>query len=191
MLIDGYLETPDAVERHRIAIRAAPETVYRALWHTDFGSSLVIKGLLGLRALPEILLGKQRLDREAIRRIDLETIIEAGFGKLAEEENREVVLGVIGRFWRPTGNLLPFRAEVFDRPVPPGLALAVWNFSVRAVDAQTTMLETETRVACGDPASRRKFRLYWLVVRPFSGWIRLRMLGAVRREAGPDPRACR
>jgi hypothetical protein len=187
MLIDNYLETPDAVETHRIEIRAEPEDVYRALWQTDFGSSLVIKGLLGLRALPEVLLGRQRLDRQAARRIDLEAIIRAGFGKLAEEENREVVLGVLGRFWRPTGNLLPFRADAFDGPVPPGLALAVWNFNVRAIDAQTTMLETETRVACGDSTSRRKFRFYWLAVRPFSGWIRLLMLRAVRREVSSLP----
>ena len=32
-------------------------------------------------------------------------------------------------------------------------------------------------------ASRRRFRLYWLVVRPFSGLIRKAMLDAVAREA--------
>jgi hypothetical protein len=44
-------------------------------------------------------------------------------------------------------------------------------------------LVTETRVGCTDAGSRRRFRLYWLLVRPFSGVIRKAMLGAVAREA--------
>jgi hypothetical protein len=53
---------------------------------------------------------------------------------------------------------------------------------VREDDRGRTVLTTETRVACGDPASRAKFRAYWTVVRPFSGLIRILMLRAVRRE---------
>ena len=44
-------------------------------------------------------------------------------------------------------------------------------------------LSTETRVHVGDAAARRKFRLYWLVVRPFSGLIRILLLRAARRRA--------
>jgi hypothetical protein len=47
----------------------------------------------------------------------------------------------------------------------------------------TTRLVTETRVQCLDTASRRRLRLYWLLVRPFSGLFRHAMLGAVAREA--------
>ncbi|MFQ5527419.1 MAG: hypothetical protein ACE5GX_14285 [Thermoanaerobaculia bacterium] len=180
MLIDRFIAQPDALEVHRIEIPAAPEVVYPALWRTDLGSSWIVKLLLGLRALPGILLGRRSLVRPP--RLDLEAIIAAGFGKLAEEPGREIVLGVVGRFWRPTGNLLPFDRASFDGPVPAGLAIAAWNFTVRPTDRGSSVLETETRIACGDDASRRKFRLYWLLVRPFSGWIRRRMLAAVLRE---------
>ena len=44
-------------------------------------------------------------------------------------------------------------------------------------------LSTETRVHVADPASRRKFRRYWLVIRPFSGLIRIQLLRAARRRA--------
>ena len=47
----------------------------------------------------------------------------------------------------------------------------------------TTRLVTETRVQCLDAASSRRFGLYWVVVRPFSGLIRRAMLRAVAREA--------
>jgi hypothetical protein len=46
-----------------------------------------------------------------------------------------------------------------------------------------TRLSTETRIWCLDPASRRSFRRYWFVVRPFSGLIRIALLRAVAREA--------
>ena len=113
----------------------------------------------------------------------MRTILDAGFGLLAEKPGTEIVLGISGRFWRPTGNLSPFRREDFDQPVPPGMARGVWNFSVREISGDKTLLSTETRVTCGDVASRRKFRLYWLLVRPFSGLIRRLMLRAVRKAS--------
>jgi len=38
-------------------------------------------------------------------------------------------------------------------------------------------------VACGDEASLKRFRRYWSVVGPFSGFIRTRMLNAIRAAA--------
>jgi hypothetical protein len=102
---------------------------------------------------------------------------------LAENPREEIVLGVSGRFWRPTGNLSPFRREDFEGPVPEGFARAVWNFSVTEQSKGCTILSTETRVICGDPASRRKFRAYWFLVRPFSGLTRRLMLRIVRQTS--------
>jgi hypothetical protein len=181
MLIDSFAPDPDAVETHSIAINASSEAVRGALWTADLGGSLVIKLLMGLRALPEILLhGARALPRD--RRITLQTVIDSGFGILANEPE-EIVLGVTGKFWRPTGNLLPFDRHSFAGPVSPGLARAVWNFRIRENGAGETILSTETRVMCGDLASRRKFRLYWFFVRPFSGLIRRIMLKRVRKAA--------
>ncbi len=181
MLIDSFAPDPDAVEKHSIAIDASKETVYRALWTTDLGGSLIIKLLMGLRALPEFILrGPRALPRN--RKITLQTVIDSGFGILAKEPE-EIVLGVTGKFWRPTGNLLPFGRDSFASAVPPGLARAVWNFSIKESGAGT-ILSTETRVVCGDDDSRRKFRRYWFFVRPFSGLIRRLMLRAVKRACG-------
>lgn len=182
MLIDSFAPNPDAVEAHSIAIAAPPETVYRALWTADLGGSLIIKVLLGLRALPELVLhGGHGLRRD--RKITLQTVIDSGFGILAREP-QEIVLGVTGKFWRPTGNLMPFERESFAGAVPPGVARAVWNFIIKETSLGKTILSTETRVICGDRASRRKFRAYWFFVRPFSGLIRLLMLRAVKRACG-------
>ena len=181
MLIDSFAPKPDAVETHSIVISASPEAVYRSLWTADLGGSLIIKLLLGLRSLPESVLHGGRLPRD--RKITLQTIIDSGFGILANEPE-EIVLGVTGKFWRPTGNLLPFDRGSFAGDVPSGVARAFWNFTMEQDSSGRTILSTETRVICGDSASRRKFRMYWFLVRPFSGLIRLLMLRAVKREVG-------
>ena len=47
----------------------------------------------------------------------------------------------------------------------------------------TRGLTTETRVLLTDERSRRAFRRYWLVIRPFSGLIRRNWLTAIVRRA--------
>jgi hypothetical protein len=182
MLIDDFAPNPDASETHSIVINASREIVYRTLWTADLGGSVLIKGLLALRSLPQFIAsGCRSLPRN--QQVTLQTIMGSGFGMLAEKPGEEIVMGVTGRFWRPTGNLSPFNRSDFDWPVPVGLARGVWNFSVSEQSNGQTTLSTETRVICGDPASRRKFLAYWVIVRPFSGLIRLIMLRRVRKIA--------
>lgn len=185
MLIDTFAPEPDEVETHRLIIAAPCAQVYQALRQTDFGKSLIVKGLLALRGLPARLARPGGPSAPMPARMTLLTMLEkpaAGFGQLAETPGRELVLGIMGRFWQPTGNTMPFQRGNFNGPVPAGLARAVWNFTVQETDAGQTLLTTETRIVCGDDASRRKFRAYWLFVQPFSGLLRRLMLRAVRRE---------
>ncbi len=100
---------------------------------------------------------------------------------LGEEPGREVVLGTIGRFWRPAAcaRSLPPSSLAFAEP---GWAKAAWNFRVEPAPDGAATTSTETRVLCTDPVSRRTFRRYWRIVRPFSGLIRIEMLNAIRRE---------
>jgi hypothetical protein len=181
MLIDSFAPNPDTVEVHEIVINAPRDIVYQALRTADLGGSIVIKALLLLRSLPELVTRRCYSPRN--QKISLQTLIDSGFGLLAEQPPDEIVLGVTGRFWRPTGNLSPFNRDDFNGPVPDGFARGIWNFSTTAIQSGKTILRTETRVTCGDPASRRKFRRYWFIVRPFSGLIRIIMLTSVRRVA--------
>ena len=181
MLIDSFVPIPDAVEVHQLLINAPRKVVYQALWTTDFGGASV-KLLLLLRLIPEIF-ARRSCSWPRNRKITLHTLIDSDFGLLAENPPEELVLGVTGRFWRPTGNVSRFDRADFDRPVPTGFARAAWNFSLQPEPPDRTLLRTETRIICGDAASRRKFRAYWLLVRPFSGLIRLIMLRRIRSVA--------
>jgi len=181
MLLDQFAPHPHFVERHGIQVRASPEVAYRAIAATDFGTSSLIRLLLLLRSLPGLVTSGGGAPRRG-GPLTLQSVIDSGFGRLAETPGREIVLGVAGRFWRPVGNLEPFRREYFTDALPPGLAKAVWNFAVHQPGpGHPVLVSTETRVVCADPASRRKMGVYWTLIRPFSGLIRVVMLRAIRR----------
>src|SRR5689334_11858974 len=109
MLIDNLAPRPDTAETHTIKTAASREVVYRSLWTVDLGGSPIIKSLLALRSLPERIVHPKR-QRHPSQKVTLSTLVDAGFGKLAEEPGRELVLGVTGRFWRPVDDILPFRS---------------------------------------------------------------------------------
>ena len=96
------------------------------------------------------------------------------------------MLGIAGRFWAldEMGSMIPLpdaRAFVdFDQP---GAAKAAANLRIEALGTAATRLSTETRVKCADAAAYRRFALYWALIRPFRGWIRVEMLRGMRRHA--------
>lgn len=107
-----------------------------------------------------------------------------GFTKLDEDPGRELVFGIAGRFWRPDGGL----RRIADRKAflefsEDGCVKAAWNLRIDDAGGGSCALSTETRIAYFGPAARRKFRLYWTLVGPFSGFIRRGLLRGVRRRA--------
>ena len=190
MLLDELLPVYDARERHTIVVRAPVQRVYEALWSADLASPLV-RGLIGLRALPAVVLATVARPGEALSRrrvppsgrITLEGVIERGFSVLAEDRPRELVLGVVGAFWRIRGGACPVDRRSFLAAQPPNTARAAWSFHVEPAGDGRSTLSTETRVHCSDAASRWRFKLYWILVRPGSGLIRRSILRSVRREA--------
>jgi hypothetical protein len=186
MLIDEYLPEYHASERHATVVHAAPIKIYTALRTSDFGSSLIMRGLLGLRAVPALFAEPHRMRRELRRQVSatsltLNGFLKHGFALLAEDPGREIVIGLVGRFWRASGGLLATDATRFRQALPPRTAKAAWNFSLEELTPGRTRVVTETRILCADPASLRAFRCYWLLVRPFSGLLRRLMLHALRK----------
>lgn len=169
LMIDELLPKWDVATRHRIEIHAPAPVVYRQVRALDMSQSLGIRLLLRLRGMSPDAATLDGLER-------------AGFALLAEQPRRELVLGVIGKFWVPGARPRPTDAEHFRVFALPGFAKGAWNFVVEEVDGRV-VLTTETRVLCLDEASLRSFRRYWRVIRPFSGWIRRRGLAIVKEQA--------
>jgi hypothetical protein len=102
---------------------------------------------------------------------------------VAEKTGEEVVMAICGRFWAWRGNILDLPVAEIPAFAREGYAKSYWSFSIQASGPNQTRLRTETRVACYGESARKKFRAYWFFVGPFSGWIRVQILKAIRREA--------
>jgi hypothetical protein len=169
MLIDEFLPRYDVAERHATEVRAPIERVWEAIGDLDMSQSPVIRGLFRLRGMPPA--------------FTLRGLQGVGFVLLGEEPNREIVLGLVGKFWTPTGDLQRVDVEGFRAFNKEGYAKTVWNFALAPQADGTVRVTTETRVLCLDERSRRRFRLYWRVVGPFSGWIRRQALRIIKLTA--------
>ena len=182
-LIDEYLPEYDVVERHRTAIRASREPVYESVRRLDMTRSPVIRSLFALRSLPALMSrsSTHRGESQSLG-LTLDGLLDNGFVLLGERRGEELLLGLVGRFWTPSGHLLRVDANDFRDFQRPGYARAAWNFSLSGMEDGATRLATETRVQCTDSTSRRRFRLYWTVVGPFSGLIRREILRSIKRD---------
>ena len=182
-LLDDWMPGYDAISRHEIVVNATTAQVYDVARTMDLGGSAVVKVLMGVRAAPAAIgsILRGRLDG-ARQSYGSRHVRGLGFTLLAEEPGREFVLGLMGRFWTPTGGLVPATVADFRTMPPPGLAQGMWNFRVEPIGARCR-LTTETRVRCGDESSRRGFARYWRIVRFGSALTRRSMLRQIRRRA--------
>ena len=168
--LDDFLPAYEFSERHRIAIEAQPRRIDEALRAVSLADIPVARALWWMRRL-----GRRTGDPR-------KPFVTAFPGVVLEDVPGEgIVLGLTGQFWRLRGNLDPpgpRTPEDFLAYSRPDVCKAVIDLRVGR-----SSLSTETRVRIADPAARRKFRRYWLVIRPFSGLIRILLLRAARQRA--------
>jgi len=113
----------------------------------------------------------------------LEVATRTSFLLLAEEREREVVVGTVvlaPRGTRIDGKPTP---EQFRALEAPGFAKATMNFLLEDAPEDTCLLTTETRVHATDASSRRRFAAYWRVIYPGSALIRRMWLRAIKLRA--------
>jgi hypothetical protein len=145
-------------ERHERRVAASPRDAVAAALAMPFAPDPLVRALFRLRGLP-----RSGSLVDSMRAI--------GFRVLVSEPEC-VVLGAAGRPWTPRGGLVPLDQA------GPGDARMLLEIAAQE-DGGSTTLVTETRVA----SSKRAFRVYWLVVGPFSALIRRRWLAAAARAA--------
>jgi hypothetical protein len=173
--IDDLLPDWHFGERHSLATSAPAGDLVAAVERVTWAQVPVMRALMRVRSAGRLRLGQDRPI--------LEDMAGIGFTVLARTGD-EIVAAAIGRPWSPTGGRAP---RLGEQPDPmqffvdfsaPGWAKMIINFQAHA-----GKLTTETRVLLTDARSRRAFRRYWLIIRPFSGLIRRRWLAAIVRGA--------
>jgi len=171
MLIDEFLPKWDARERHSIKVNAPVDEVCRAMRQMDLRRARLTNFLLKLRGI------------SAPADFSIADLLKMRFVILAEEPDKEIVLGLTGKFWQPDGNLVRVERDDFIHFDKPGYAKAAWNFSLFETADGAIRLNTETRIFCTDAASRARFRLYWFFIGAFSSLIRREILCVIKKAA--------
>lgn len=162
--LDRVLPDWDFREVHATAVAAAPERVFDAVREVTLAEMPFARLLMRARGMDA-----------GTERPVLEQAL-ATFELLADDPGRELVLGSVGQPWKLRGGRRP-RAP-FAGFTDAGYVKMALNFRLDG-----GRLSTETRVLALDPASRRAFRRYWLLIRPFSGLVRRVWLRAIKRRA--------
>ncbi len=171
-LLDEVLPQFDFRSRHARHVAATPERVAEAVNGVRLrGAASLLMRIRGLH-----------IPSGPIR----DALAGSGFTVLAERPGAELVAGTTGQFWalheqahmEAPLDLHAFRA--FDRL---GWAQGAISIRIERLEGGSTELITETRVRCVDDRARRRFALYWLLIKVFSGWLRRDFLRKVARIA--------
>lgn len=169
-IIDSLLPDYDFRTVHERWVDAGPDEVWAALTAVRFDELVLTLPLVWIRRL-----GK---------RIPSGSVFYNGpVTLLRVEDGREAVGGSIARSWslRPEHKRVT-TADEFSSFRDPGWVKFVTDFRLLQENGGTR-LSTETRIKATDKVAKRRFTLYWVGIRAFSGVVRRDVLAAVARKA--------
>ncbi len=180
LALDRFVKAGRFVSVHSAQIATSRDEVISALWSLTPADIPLGGSLLAIR------LAIARLAGKPFRYVRAEPLVtqflDQGFVLLADERPSELVLGAIGRFWRPTSDLQNVAdANAFVQFHKPGFCKAAVSFHCAEVEGETHV-SIETRVLATDARADRAFAPYWVLVRTGGGILRWEMLAAVKRK---------
>jgi hypothetical protein len=190
-LLDRFLPECEVLERHETRVAAPADVTFAAAREMSLAGSPVVRAIFRGREL----LMRSSPDERPTDRLPqslIDEVLSIGWGVLAQESGREIVLGTVTQPWK--GNvqfraLPPDEFAAFDKP---GFAKIAWTIRAEPLGLETSRFCTETRVATTDAEARKRFRRYWTMVSPGVRLIRRESLRLVRADAerryraGPD-----
>lgn len=187
MRIDDWLPEYDATAVRAILIEAPAEVVYDAILKLDLSRCSKIVDILNwLRILPERL--SHLLHREpmgeAPDQLTWEDILrDTPWIGLSQDPGRELVIGAVGKFWRPVIDWVEVDPAEFADFDEPGFARLAVAFTLRPQTDDRTLLTYESRTWGTDQEASRKFLRYWKVIGPFAGLMMRQALDVIKADA--------
>jgi hypothetical protein len=178
-LLDRVMPVYDVREYHEIEVEAPAAETYAAARELDIRRSGLVRAIFRGR---ELLLHATG-ERAAVARPLVLECLALGWGLLAEEPGRELVMGAVTRPWEPDvrfWSLPPREFAAFDAP---GYAKIAWTLAAQEAGPGKSIAHTETRVLTTDPSARSRFRRYWALVSPGVVVIRRQSLRIVKADA--------
>jgi len=169
MILNDLMPHHHFSERHQIRTEACPRHLFQALLNMDLSNSIIAKLLYKIRGMPATSLS-------------IDGMNAIGFNVLGINHDKELVIGLVGRFWRPVPQIINIPPDQFSRFNEKGYAKAAINYLIQ--DTQNGIrLSTETMIFCTSIGARIAFFAYWVFIRPFSGIIRQLMLKEIVKSA--------
>jgi hypothetical protein len=179
-LMEKFLPHHQFSTRHQATMRCRPGELLDIIQNYQPPNDRLSEVAMRARQLPARLMHWVAPSRHATP----SPFTRVSFTPLGREGDREIVGGLVGKFWRPDFGLLVINGpSEFLACNPPRTAKLVIGFVAEAAAGDDTLLTTETRVYCPDNYSRLMFTPYWLAIRPVSGLLRRRALASIRAIA--------
>jgi len=178
--LDAFMPEYNFHERHEIMIQAPPERVRTALDQVSWTDIGVMETLGRIRSVAMGGSAAVRPGPSPTPIIDSVKNPRSGFF-LLDDTPREFVFGLAGQPWNNAGVRLT--AAEFPTWTKPGSIKVAANFLIEDAGNNRSRVVTETRIAAGDAAARKKMAQYWALIYPGSGMVRRSLLEAVRIRA--------
>jgi hypothetical protein len=178
-LLDQFMPGYEIVERHQISVGAPPEVTFAVAREIDLQRSPVISAIFTAR---ERLLGARS---DAVRRPPglVEFVRTLGWGVLAEQPGRVIVLGAVTRPWDANVVFRPVPPEEFASFSEPNYVKIAWTLRADPAGDGESIARTETRALATDAIARARFRRYWSIFSPGIIVIRYMALRMVKTAA--------
>jgi hypothetical protein len=177
-LLDRFMPDFDIVERHAIRVDASPDVTYDAASRVDLRESRLVRAIFRGR---EIMMRSHPPPAGRSRGL-IADARAMGWGVLAEESGRQIVMGAVVKPWEADVTFRSLPPEAFLAFADPGYVKIAWT--IRAdPDGPGSVARTETRAVATDPEARTRFRRYWRRVWPGTVLIRYILLRLVKRDA--------
>ena len=177
--LDEVMPRYDIVERHHVRVAAPADITMIAARELKLVDSCVVRAVFKGR---EIMLGSEPAGPPPPQAL-LAAALALGWGILADDPDREIVLGAVTRPWEanPVFRALPPRE--FAAFAEPGYVKIAWTLRADPIGPSQSIFRTETRAIATDTVARDKFRRYWAMVSPGVALIRRAMLLPVKADA--------
>jgi len=181
-LLDRFLPEYEVLEQHQTRVAAPVDVTYVAAREMSLTASPVVRAIFRGRELLMRASVAERPEEQPPQSL-LDEVLSIGWGVLAQEPGREIVLGAVTQPWKSHVKFRALPPDEFAAFNRPGFAKIAWTIRADPLGLATSRFYTETRVATTDPEARKRFRRYWTLVSPGVRLIRRESLRLVRADA--------
>ncbi len=173
-LLEEYLPVYEISDTVACTVDADAHSTWTALLEADLmkvASGRPMVAALGfIRLLPELatrVLHHQELPQrpDELKLCDLHDLPadQGGWIELGQVPERELALGLVGKFWKPAIEYTEVTADDFYEFSEPGWAKTVYDLRVTALAEERTLLTGTMRTQGTDDHARKWLRRYWTI----------------------------